>query len=236
MQIMDSVASDHGGACLPSTPQERVLNLTQEQIVGVPVPRIMKASVDVVLSTPQERVQHRTLEQIAEFPVPQFLGECVQNHTQEQIMNFPVPQNMEDYAGVVRATPQELVQNRSFVHQITDEIGDGVFGCRCGCPCDHAVPQCLWSRQCRAKTFTNKVVDIPILVFRTVEVPQIQSSTELNDNFEAERVIFGAFCAIFRTLPRGVESRGARIFRALDDEEFFVVEGSLGWRGRRESV
>ena len=34
---------------------------------------------------------------------------------------------------------------------------------------------------------------------------------------------------------RGVESRGSRIFRALDDEEFFVVEGSLGWRGRRES-
>ena len=123
---MDSPVPQIMEAVLPSTPQERVLNLTQEQIVGVPVPRIMKASVDVVLSTPQERVQHRTLEQIAEFPVPQFLGECVQNHTQEQIMNFPVPQNMEDYAGVVRATPQELVQNRSFVHQITDEIGDGV--------------------------------------------------------------------------------------------------------------
>ena len=46
---------------------------------------------------------------------------------------------------------------------------------------------------------------------------------------------FGAFCAIFRTPPRGVESRGARIFRALDDEEFFVIEGSLGWRSRRES-
>ena len=41
---------------------------------------------------------------------------------------------------------------------------------------------------------------------------------------------FGEFCAIFRTLPRGGESRGARIFRALDDEEFFVVEGSPGWR------
>ena len=46
---------------------------------------------------------------------------------------------------------------------------------------------------------------------------------------------FGAFCVIFRTPPRGVESRGARIFRALDDEEFFVVEGSLGWRCRQES-
>ena len=25
------------------------------------------------------------------------------------------------------------------------------------------------------------------------------------------------------------------IFRALDGEEFFVIEGSLGWRGRQES-
>ena len=61
-----------------------------------------------------------------------------------------------------------------------------------------------------------------------VEVPQIQSSTELNDNREAKRVHFGASCAIFRTPPKGVESRVARIFRALDDEEFFVVEGSSG--------
>ena len=41
-------------------------------------------------------------------------------------MDFPVPQNMRDCAGVVRATPQELVQNRSLVRQTTKEIGDGV--------------------------------------------------------------------------------------------------------------
>ena len=41
-------------------------------------------------------------------------------------------------------------------------------------------------------------------------------------------MLFCAFCAIFRTLPTGVESRGARIFPALDDEEFFVIEGSRG--------
>ena len=81
---------------------------------------------------------------------------------------------------------------------------------------------------CAAVAFTDKVVDIPVLAFRTVEVPQIQSSTGLNDNFEAKWVFFGAFCAIFRTHREGVESRGAWIFRALDDEEFFVVEGSLG--------
>ena len=67
------------------------------------------------------------------------------------------------------------------------------------------------------------------------EVPQIQSSTELNDDLEQFGCFFGACCAIFRILLRGVESRCARIFRALDDEEFFVVEGSLEWRGHGES-
>ena len=40
--------------------------------------------------------------------------------------------------------------------------------------------------------------------------------------------IWRRFWPIFRTPPRGVESWVARIFRALDDEEFFIVEGSLG--------
>ena len=40
--------------------------------------------------------------------------------------------------------------------------------------------------------------------------------------------ILRRFWPIFRTPPKGVESRVARICRALDDEEFFVVEGSLG--------
>ena len=38
---------------------------------------------------------------------------------------------------------------------------------------------------CRAVAFTDKVVDIPVLVFRS----GIQSSTALNDNFEAKRVL-----------------------------------------------
>ena len=74
-----------------------------------------------------------------------------------------------------------------------------------------------------AVAFTDKVVDIPV---------RGQSSMTI---LRRNGCFFGAFCAIFRTPPKGVESRGARIFRALDDEEFFVVEGSLGWRGRRES-
>ena len=40
--------------------------------------------------------------------------------------------------------------------------------------------------------------------------------------------ILRRFWLIFRTPPKGVESRVARIFRSLDDEEFFVVEGSSG--------
>ena len=74
------------------TPQEHVLDRTQEQIVGVPVPRIM-----------EERVQHRTQEQIADSPVPQimeavllcFPQELVKYRTPEQIVDFPVPQIME---------------------------------------------------------------------------------------------------------------------------------------------
>ena len=49
----------------------------------------------------------------------------------------------------------------------------------------------------------------------------------------------GAFSAHFAPFfghPReGLSPWGARILRALDDAEFFVVEGSLAWRGRRES-
>ena len=37
---------------------------------------------------------------------------------------------------------------------------------------------CPWFRQCWAVAFTDKVVDIPVLALRTVEVPQIQSSTD----------------------------------------------------------
>ena len=62
--------------------------------MGVLVPRIMEAPVDVVLSTPQERVQNRTPEQTANSPVHQFMGADV------EIVPF-VPQNAraESYAG-----------------------------------------------------------------------------------------------------------------------------------------
>ena len=82
-----------------------------------------------------------------------------------------------------------------------------------------------WSRQCSCVHRQGRRHPCS---WSDVEMPQIQSSTELNDKLEAKWVLFWRICAIFRTPPKGVESRGARIFRALDDEEFFVVEGSRG--------
>ena len=114
-QIVDVLVPQITEDGLHLVPQERVQNRTSEQIVDVLVPQIVA-----------ERVQHRTQEQIADVLVPPIMEavlpctpqERVQNLTQEQVMDVPVPQNMGDYAGVVRAIPQE--------RQTTKEIGDGV--------------------------------------------------------------------------------------------------------------
>ena len=116
-----------------SSPQERVQNRTLEQIVDFPVPRIMKAIAEVGPSPPLDPVQNRTPEQLVDVPVPQMMEAIVENYFPEQLVdvpvpqileaavdyrfpeqtvNFPVSQNMEAYAGRVRATPQERVQNR----------------------------------------------------------------------------------------------------------------------------
>ena len=54
-------------AVLPSTPQERVLNHTQEQSSVFPVPQIV-----------EERVQNRTQEQFADSPVPRNMEAVVE--------------------------------------------------------------------------------------------------------------------------------------------------------------
>ena len=56
------------------------------------MPQVMGVDVEIMRATPLERVQNRT---------------------QEQIADFPVPQNMEDYAGITRAFPQERVRGRA---------------------------------------------------------------------------------------------------------------------------
>ena len=93
-------------AVVEVTPLERVQNRTPQQIVGVHVPQIMEARVDVMLITPQERVQNRTLEQIVDVPVPRTMEaivkvvpsppqERVQNCTPEQIVDVPFLRTME---------------------------------------------------------------------------------------------------------------------------------------------
>ena len=89
--------------------------------------------------------------------------------------------------------------------QFLNKVVDMVFDC------------CPWSRQC--SSFIDKVVDIPgSEQWKVLRLSYRQSSM----------TFLRRFWPIFRTPPKGVESRVARIFRALDDEEFFVVEGSSG--------
>ena len=68
-------------------------------------------------------------------------------------------------------------------------------------------------------SFIDKVVDIP----GSEQWQCLRSSHR-----QSSMTFLRRFWPIFRTPPQGVESRVARIFRALDDEEFFVVEGSSG--------
>ena len=75
-QIVDVPVPPLLEAVVEVTTQERVLNRTHEQISGVPVPQIMEAPVDVMLTTPLERVQNRTPEQIVDVPCPHFAWWC----------------------------------------------------------------------------------------------------------------------------------------------------------------
>ena len=140
-QIKDSSVPQLLEAVVEVTPQERVQNRFSEQMVSVPVPRIMEAHVDVKLTTPQERVQNRTSEQISGVPVPQVVEERVQNRTLKQTSGSLVPQIME---AVVKVFPaQERVQSRT-QEQIMDSpvpqiIEDGFpvvpQGCCGSCAC-----------------------------------------------------------------------------------------------------
>ena len=56
-------------------------------------------------------MENRFPEPIVNSPVPQFMEVAVENCVGEQIVDS-VPRVMEALAGVVRATPQERVQNR----------------------------------------------------------------------------------------------------------------------------
>ena len=147
--------------------EECVQNRVPEQIVGVPVPQLMEAVVEVL---PQERVLNRTPEQIMDSPVHQITEEIVEVLPQErvqhlvfeQIVGSPVHQITEE---IVEVVPQERVQNRileqtvvSPVPQITEEIVDSILEQTVGSPvhqiteeiverlqlvCDSPVPQIM---------------------------------------------------------------------------------------------
>ena len=89
---------------------------------------------------------------------------------------------------------------------------------------------------------------------KTVEVPQLQFLHGCGRPCEMQRQVPGSsgrclrtvhrqdlqvlrrsdFCLILRHFSHSVRLDVSAHFEALDDEEFFVVEGS-GWPGRRES-
>ena len=108
------------------------------------------------------------------------------------------------------------------------------------------------------------VLDMPVVVQqqagmaqtlqKTVEVPQLQFLHGCGRRCEMQRQVPGSsgrclrsvhrqdvqvlrrgnFAAVLRHFSHSVRLDVSAHFSALDDEKFFVVEGS-GWRGRRES-
>ena len=94
-------------------PVPRIIEDDVDQIAGIPVPQITGNSLPFV---PQERVQNRVAEQIVGIPVPQLMEavvevtpqERVQNRMPVQIVDVPVPQITENSLPFV---PQERVQN-----------------------------------------------------------------------------------------------------------------------------
>ena len=75
----------------------------------------------------------------------------------------------------------------------------------------------IWQLQ-----FGEQVADVPVMLVRSCGS---SARSSLSD---------GGFCRILRHFSHSVRMDVSAHFSALDDEEFFVVEGS-GWRGRRES-
>ena len=63
--------------------------------MGVPMPPIMEAAVEVVREKPLERVQNRTQQPIVDSPVPQFMEAAVKNRFPKPIVDSTAPQIME---------------------------------------------------------------------------------------------------------------------------------------------
>ena len=65
--------------------------------------------------------------------------------------------------------------------------------------------------------------------------PRLLRTWKFGNCLRVQRMKAGAaFCRTLWHFSHSVRMDMSALFSALDDEEFFVVEGS-GWRGRRES-
>ena len=162
-----------------STPQERVQNLTQEQIMDFPVSQIL-----------EERVQNRTQDQIAVSPVPQIMEavvevlpstpqERVQNRTQERVPNpiveqiggVPVPQIQEVVLDGMRHVPQERMQ-----HRVVEQMGDGLV---------RQIQEVILDGMRHASQ--ERVLTRTLEQFVDVPVPQIMKGIVENDSACASR-------------------------------------------------
>ena len=129
---------------------------------------------------------------------------CSENHRDSAVA---VGQVVD--APVVQVVPCPLSCRQVLMVQTLQKIVDVPqvqYLCGCGRRCDLAATS---SRQFR-------------------EVPQTCSLTRCSSSEE------GRFCRILLHFLHSVRLDVSAHFSALDEEEFFVIEGS-GWRGRRES-
>ena len=109
----------------------------------------------------QRQVLVHTVQKTVELPQVQLLW-CCKSYVSRAIQFDRVPD--------IPVVPLKGDSTVQFLNKVVDTV---------------VYDSCPWFRQCRAVSFTDKVVDIPVLALKTVEVPQIQSSTELNDDLEA---------------------------------------------------
>ena len=100
---------------------------------------------------------------------------------------------------------------------------------------------CAADREDLTGTVLGLVVDAPVVVrrqvpwFRRYRIPwRFAVAVRSCGTSTRSSLSEGGFCRILRHFSHSVPMDVSAHFSALNDVEFFVVEGS-GWRGRRES-
>ena len=97
--------------------------------------------------------------------------------------------------------------------------------------------RCSWFRPCRkpwkCRSCSSCMV-VDVTATRSDEFPAVREVPQTRSLTGCSSADEGCFRCIFQLFSHSVRMDVSAHFSALDDEEFFVVEGS-GWRGRRES-